>query len=106
MADDNFKELGLMITELKLSTERMSSRLEQTCDSIERLEESIKKVDAAVSSQERRLIVLEESIPDNLLADLALMKDGQALQKKIMWGVIASIVAMWAKTVFNLMPPR
>jgi hypothetical protein len=106
MTEDPFKELGLMITELKLSTERMSARLEQTCDSIERLEESIKRVDAAVSSQERRLIILEESVPDNLLADLALMKDGQTLQKKVMWGVIASIVAMWAKTVFNLVPPQ
>jgi len=104
MADENFKELGIMITELKLSTERMSSRLEQTCDSIERLEESIKRVDAAVSSQERRLIVLEESIPDNLLADLALMKDSQETQKKIIWAVIAAIVVTWARQVLSLLP--
>jgi hypothetical protein len=101
MADDSFKELGLMITELKLSTERMSARLEQTCDSIERLEESIKRVDAAVSSQERRVIVLEESIPDNLIADLALIKDAQELQKKIIWGVIAAVIATWAKAVLT-----
>jgi hypothetical protein len=102
MVDDSFKELGLMITELKLSTERMSSRLEQTCDSIERLEESIKRVDAAVSSQERRVIILEESIPDNLIADLALIKDAQEMQKKIIWGVIAAVVATWAKAVLTL----
>jgi hypothetical protein len=102
MADDSFKELGLMITELKLSTERMSARLEQTCDSIERLEESIKRVDAAVSSQERRVIVLEESIPDNLIADLALIKDSQELQKKIIWGVIAATIATWVKTIFTI----
>ena len=104
MADENFKELGMMITELKLSTERMAARLEQTCDSIERLEESIKRVDAAVSSQERRLIVVEESIPDNLLADLALMKDSQETQKKIIWAVIAAIVVSWARQVLSLLP--
>jgi len=102
MADDSFKELGLMITELKLSTERMSTRLEQTCSSIERLEESIKRVDAAVSSQERRVIILEESIPDNLIADLALIKDSQEIQKKIIWGVIAATIATWAKTIFTI----
>lgn len=102
MAEDAFKELGLMITELKLSTERMSARLEQTCDSIERLEESIKRVDAAVSSQERRVIVLEESIPENLIADLALIKDAQDTQKKITWAIITAIIATWAKIVLGI----
>ncbi len=104
MADEAFKELGLMITELKLSTERMSARLEQTCDSIERLEESIKRVDAAVSSQERRLIVLEESVPDNLLQDLALIKESQDLQKKIIWAVVGAIVVSWWKSISALLP--
>jgi hypothetical protein len=103
MADEAFKELGLMITELKLSTERMSARLEQTCDSIERLEESIKRVDAAVSSQERRLIVLEESVPDNLLQDLALIKESQDLQKKIIWAVIGAIAISWWKSISTLL---
>ena len=103
MSEDSVKELGTMLVELKLSTERMASRLEQTCDSIERLEASIIKVDNAVSSQERRVIILEESIPDNLIADLALIKDSQELQKKIIWGVIAAVVATWAKAVLTFL---
>ena len=102
MSDDSVKELGTMLVELKLSTERMASRLEQTCDSIERLEASIVKVDNAVSSQERRVIILEESMPDNLIADLALIKDAQSLQKKIIWGVIAAIVATWARNILTV----
>ena len=104
MSEESVKELSIMLTEVKLSTERMAAKLEQTCDSIERLERSIHRIDNAVSSQERRLIIVEESIPDNLLSDLALMKDSQDTQKKIIWGVIAAILAAWGKTVLGLLP--
>jgi hypothetical protein len=102
MSEDSVKELGTMLVELKLSTERMASRLEQTCDSIERLEASIIKVDNAVSSQERRVIILEESVPDNLFADLALIKDAQDTQKKITWAIITAVIATWAKFVLGI----
>jgi hypothetical protein len=104
LSEESVKELSIMLTEVKLSTERMAAKLEQTCDSIERLERSIHRIDNAVSSQERRLIIVEESIPDNLLSDLARMKDSQDTQKKIMWGVIATILAAWGKTVLGLLP--
>lgn len=104
MSDESVKELGEMLLDLKLGQERMSAKLTQTCDSIERLERSIHRIDNAVSSQERRVIILEQKIPDNLLQDLALMKDSQEVQKKIVWGVIAAIVATWAKSVLSLLP--
>lgn len=104
MSEESVKELSIMLTEVKLSTERMTAKLEQTCDSIERLERSIHRIDNAVSSQERRLIIVEESIPDNLLSDLALMKDAQETHKKIMWAVIAAVLAAWGKTVLGLLP--
>lgn len=104
MSDEAIKELSIMLTELKLSTERMASKLEQTCDSIERLERSIHRIDNAVSSQERRVIILEQRVPENLLQDLALMKDSQEVQKKIMWGIITAVLATWARTVLGLLP--
>ena len=104
MSDESVKELGEMLLDLKLGQERMSAKLSQTCDSIERLERSIHRIDNAVGSQERRVIILEQKIPDNLLQDLALMKDSQEVQKKIVWGVIAAIVATWAKSVVSLLP--
>jgi hypothetical protein len=89
-----------LLTELKLSTERMSARLEQTYNSIEKLEASIQKMESAVSSQERRVIILEQSIPSNLISDLALMKDSLDTYKKLVWVVVAAVIGAWAKMYF------
>lgn len=89
-----------LLTELKISVERMSARVDQTYDRIERLESSIQKVESAVSSQERRLIVLEQSIPQNLVSDLALMKDSVETYKKAVWIVMAAVLGAWAKMFF------
>lgn len=89
-----------LLTELKLSTERMSARLDQTYNSIEKLESTIQKMESAVSSQERRLIILEQSIPNHLISDLALMKDSLDTYRKLMWVVIAAVVGAWAKMYF------
>jgi len=90
-----------LLTELKISVERMSARVDQTYDRIERLEESIQKVESAVSSQERRLIVLEQSVPQNLVSDLALMKDSVGTYKKAVWIALAAVLGAWAKMFFT-----
>jgi len=90
-----------LLTELKISVERMSARVDQTYDRIERLEGSIQKVESAVSSQERRLIVLEQSVPQNLVSDLALMKDSVDTYKKVVWIAVAAIAGAWAKMFFT-----
>jgi len=90
-----------LLTELKISVERMSARVDQTYDRIERLEGSIQKVENAVSSQERRLIVLEQGVPQNLVSDLALMKDSVEIYKKTVWIAIAAIAGAWAKMFFT-----
>lgn len=90
-----------LLTELKISVERMSARVEQTYDRIERLEGSIQKVENAVSSQERRLIVLEQGVPQNLASDLALLKDSVETYKKVVWAALAAIVGAWFKMFFT-----
>ena len=92
-----------LLTELKLSIERMSSRLEQTYERVERLETSIQKVEGAVSSQERRVIILEQTMPKDLIADLALMKDSLATYKKFSWIVAGAVVASWVNEILGLM---
>jgi parvulin-like peptidyl-prolyl isomerase len=92
-----------LLTELKLSVERMSARLDQTYDRIERLETSIQKVEGAVSTQERRVIILEQSMPKDLIADLALMKDSLANYKKFSWIVAGAVVAGWINELFGVM---
>lgn len=100
MAQEN-EVVRELLTELKISVERMSSRVDQTYDRIERLENSIQKVENAVSSQERRLIVLEQSVPANLVSDLALMKDSIDTYKKVVWIAVAAVAGAWAKMFFT-----
>jgi chromosome segregation ATPase len=104
LSEETVKELSVMLTEVKLSTERMTAKLEQTCDSIERLEKSIHRIDNAVSSQERRVTILEERVPLNLLQDMALLKESHSTYKRIVWAVIAAIVGTWARNIISLMP--
>ena len=90
-----------LLTELKISIERMSARVEQTYDRIERLESSLQKVESSISTQERRLIILEQAVPQHLISDLALMKDSLDTYKKVVWIAVAAIAGAWAKMFFT-----
>ena len=100
-----FRDLETVMMEVKLSTERMTAKLEQLGDSISKLESSISRIDNALSSQERRLIIVEQSIPRDLIQDLALMKNAQTNQTKLIWLVGTAAITGWLKTLFNLMTP-
>ena len=98
-----FRELETVMVEVKLSTERMTTKLEQLGDGIEKLEASISRIDSALSSQERRLIIVEQSIPRDLLQDLALMKNSISMHTRLIWLVGGAAISGWAKTLFNLL---
>jgi hypothetical protein len=90
-----------LLTELKISVERISTRVDQTYDRVERLENSLQKLEGSLSSQERRLIILEQAVPKDLLADLALMKNSQETYKRAVWVAIAAVTGAWAKMFFT-----
>jgi hypothetical protein len=90
-----------LLTELKISIERMSARVDQTYDRMERLESSLQEVKSSMSGQERRVIILEQNIPPNLISDLALMKDSISTYKKVVWIAVAAIAGAWAKMFFT-----
>lgn len=101
MSSDQNEIVRELLTELKIGMERMANRIDQTYDSIEKLETTIQKMEASVSSQERRLIILEESVPENLISDLALMKESQATYRKMVWIIVAAVLGSWAKMFFT-----
>ncbi len=101
MADENNEVVRELLTELKISVERMSARVDQTYDRMERMETSIQKVESSISGQERRLIILEQSVPQNLISDLALMKDSVDTYKKVVWIAVAAVAGAWAKMFFT-----
>lgn len=101
MADENNEIVRELLTELKISVERMSARVDQTYDRMERMETSIQKVESSISGQERRLIILEQAVPQNLISDLALMKDSVDTYKKVVWIAVAAVAGAWAKMFFT-----
>jgi archaellum component FlaC len=101
LADENNEVVRELLTELKISVERMSARVDQTYDRMERMETSIQKVESSISGQERRLIILEQAVPQNLISDLALMKDSVDTYKKVVWIAVAAVAGAWAKMFFT-----
>jgi septal ring factor EnvC (AmiA/AmiB activator) len=79
------RELTESIHEIKLNTERLVSKLEQVNSNIERLEDSVEDLHTSLSEQDRRLTILEQMVPRNLVQDVALLKQNQATVTKILW---------------------
>ena len=103
MEQNEFRELETVMMEVKIGTERISSKLEQLSDIIEKLENSISRIDNALSSQEKRLIILEQSVPRNLLEDLALIKNAQSNQNKLIWLIGGAAISGWFKVLIDML---
>ena len=101
MSEQNTETVRELLTELKISIERMAARVDQTYDRIEKLETSLQKVENSISTQERRLIILEQAVPQHLPSELALMKDSIDTYKKVVWIAVAAIAGAWAKMFFT-----
>ena len=92
-----------LLTELKISVEKMSTRVDQTYDRMERLENSLQEVKSSMSGQERRVIILEQNVPPDLRSDLALIKDSLATYKKFSWILAGALVASWVSEFLGLL---
>lgn len=103
--DPSLRDFETVMMEIKLSTERMTNKLEQLGDGIQKLESSVNRIDNALTSQERRLIILEQSIPKDLLQDLALIKNSLDTHTKLIWLVGGAVVTAWVKIFFGLISP-
>lgn len=79
------RELTESIHEIKLNTERLVAKLEQVNSNIERLEDSVEDLHTSLSEQDRRLTILEQMVPRNLVQDVAILKQNQATVTKILW---------------------
>lgn len=73
------------ILEIKINTERLVNKVEQLNDNIEKLEASVEILHKSLSAQDRRLTVLEQRVPEDLIQDLAIIKQNQNTFSKIMW---------------------
>jgi len=108
--EESIKELTQALVDLKVNTTTMVVKMEQIYDSIERLETSIEKLEKtteaisnSVSSQEKRLTVLEQNIPAHLMQDLAVLKSTQETQSKILWIIGSGASVALINSIFKIL---
>ena len=96
-------ELNQSLNELKVNTQTIVIKMDQIYDSIEKLEKTVESISTAVSSQEKRLTVLEQGIPKNLIEDMAILKNAQQTHNRILWLVGGGVLASLMDMIFKLM---
>lgn len=96
------KDLETMMIDIKLSTERVYAKLDQLSTSIARLEGSFNRMDKEVSDLEKKLIILDQAIPEDLYRDLTLIKNAQQTQAKIMWLLAGASLTALAKIIADI----
>jgi tetrahydromethanopterin S-methyltransferase subunit B len=100
--EESIKELNNTLNELKVNTHTIVIKMDQIYDSIEKLEKTVETISAAVSTQEKRLTVLEQSTPKNLIEDLALLKNSQQTYNKILWVIATGVAMSLVQSIFKV----
>jgi uncharacterized coiled-coil protein SlyX len=97
------------ITEIKISSANIDQKLDQMKEDFAKIEEFISKLSDITSRQEVRLTLLEEkqgviqnSLPQNLNEDLAIMKATIANYQKFLWILTSGVVGLLLKTLLEM----
>ena len=100
MADQDMQS---MILEIKIATDRVYSKLEQLTSSVAKLEGSLLNIDMKVAELEKKVIIMDQAIPDDLNKDITLLKNAQETQAKLMWLMAGGIVTALIKVFFDML---
>jgi prefoldin subunit 5 len=102
-SSDDLKILNENLNDLKVNIHTLVVKMDQIYDSIEKLEKTVETISTAVSSQEKRITVLEQVTPKNLIEDLAVLKNSQQTHNKILWIVGGGVIASLLDLIFKYM---
>ena len=100
--EDSIIHLNETLNELKVNTHTICVKMDQIYDSIEKLEKTVETISTAVSTQEKRITILEQGIPKNLIEDLALLKSAQQTYNKLLWVVATGVAAALMQSFFKI----
>lgn len=100
--DDALQTLNESLNELKVNTHTICVKMDQIYDSIEKLEKTVESISTAVSTQEKRLTIVEQAIPKNLIEDIALLKSAQHAYSRILWIIAGGVAAALMQSFFKI----
>ncbi len=96
-------DISEVLKEVIIKMERIDGKLEQIVDKIDKLEKNVENINIAVSSQERRITILEQTVPNDIKQEMTRLKTHQEAQSKIMWAIGGATLAAWINMLFRLM---
>jgi uncharacterized coiled-coil protein SlyX len=102
LSEDAVNHLNETLSELKVNTHTICVKMDQIYDSIEKLEKTVETISTAVSTQEKRITILEQGIPKNLIEDLALLKSAQNTYNKLLWIIATGVAAALMQSFFKI----
>ena len=91
------------LTDLKITTTSVESKLDQLKDGFESIQNAISALNTQSNSQETRITLLEatcKTIPSTINEDIALMKAQLGTYQKLLWIITATIIGIIARLVF------
>ena len=100
------RKLSEVTNDIKINTEILVTKLEQVNDNIEKLEASVEDLHMSLSEQDRRLTVLEQMIPSNLLQDFAVMKQTQGTFTRLLWVLGGATMTTFADMLYHMITTK
>lgn len=95
------REMTEAINSVKVNTERLVAQMELIYTAVEKLENSLEKMNDSLMQQDRRVTVLEQLVPKNLIEDVALIKAAQASSSKFLWTVAGVALTTFVNMIFR-----
>lgn len=103
LSDDSVKELNSTLNELKINSQTIVIKMDQIYDTVEKMEKSIDSMNQAIGNQEKRITVLEQKIPQDLLTEFALMKNRQESSSKILWTMVTITTGLIVQAIYKML---
>ncbi len=102
LSDETAKELNDTLNELKVNSHTIVVKMDQIYDSLEKLEKTVEVLTQNISSQEKRITILEQKVPQDLITDIALIKNSQQNSSKIIWSLITLVTGLIGQTLYRM----
>jgi chromosome segregation ATPase len=102
-SEDWLIKLQDALTDLKVTTTSVESKLDQLKEGFESIQNAINALNTQSNSQETRITLLEatcKTIPSTMNEDLALIKAQLSTYQKFLWLVAAAVVGLFARLIF------
>jgi chromosome segregation ATPase len=94
------------LTEIKVSSANVESKIEQLVAGMHKLEVSLEDMKNITSNQETRIQLLEahcSRIPNTMAEDFAVMKSQLSMYRNLGWMITSVVIGLVVKTFFDLM---